>query len=94
MSPRRTVILRSPAGSVLIQIEDPESPADLQPVRPTGQHRGVRCRNLPPFATVPVIPLGKAPQIVTSLHHMIVGMINSLSPRSCWSRRLESRSAR
>src|SRR5829696_7733525 len=83
--------LAVPRSQVLIEIGDLESPADLQPVRPAGQHRRIRCCDSPPFAAVPVVPLGKAPQIVTGLHHMLGGMINSLHPRSCRGGRLSLR---
>ena len=48
-----------------IQIRNLESPANLQPVRPAREHRGVRRRDLAPFSAISVVLLGQAPEIIT-----------------------------
>ena len=79
---------------VLIKIRDPESPTDLQPVGASGQHRGVGGCDLAPVPTVPVVPLGETPEIVTGLHHMVLGVINSPVRGPPVQTFAESRSAR
>ena len=65
----------APVGDPLIQIRNSESPANLQPVGATSQHRGVRRRDLAPVWAISVVPLGQAPEIIACLHYVVAASV-------------------
>jgi hypothetical protein len=86
VSPRRTVIIRwCPSLRIIVKIRNLQSPANLQPIRPTGQHRRIRRRDLAPISAISVVPLSQAPQIVARLHHVVMPVV--IDSLCSWSSR-------
>ena len=64
-----------PKPRIIVKIRNLQSPANLQPIRPTGQHRRIRRRDLAPISAISVVPLSQTPQIVARLHHVVMPVV-------------------